>query len=302
MDFNKCVFKFLDIGDSYFMENLRNNELVTKYFDDFNDPYDSHYGIDAIWPHIEKENGKLKRLIKSLEPENYQEITKSKNSIIQYINSNADLTSYTSKRISSVLPQFRVCCFSRVWNHILMWSHYANGCRGLALIFDQEKISKDSKSRLVTSNKELTGITGRLYWVNYEYKPPILNAVEVFESVRIGTDEALNNISLKMLETCALTKYKKWSYEQESRLICRYEDGIEKERVLYKYRIDALKGAIIGHKSDPEKITEITKLLPEDSIIYFTNAANDRYKLKINQTFTARQIASGKVKLGKEVG
>ena len=119
--------------------------------------------------------------------------------------------------------------------------------------------------------------------------------------MRIGTDEVIDAIVLKMLETCALTKYKKWSYEQESRLVAVYEDSIEKKRVLYQYRSDALKGAIIGHKSDPEKVTEITKLMPDDSIIYFADAVNDRYKLKIRRALPAKQIASGKVQLGKEV-
>lgn len=180
-----------------------------------------------------------------------------------------------------------------------MWSHYANGCRGVALIFDQEKISKESKSRLVKSDNELTGITGRLYRVNYEKIPPTLNAVEIFESVKIGSDETLDKISNKMLKACALTKYKKWNYEKESRHITMYEDKIGKERVLYKYSSEALKGAIIGHKTDPGKATEMAKLMPEESIIYLADAIPDKYKLEINRQIPAIDIASGKVKLGR---
>lgn len=83
MDFNECVFKFLDLNDKYFFGNLENNELITKFFDDFNDPYDSHFLIDSIWPHIDREKDKLIKLITNLEPERHQEITKSKDSIIQ---------------------------------------------------------------------------------------------------------------------------------------------------------------------------------------------------------------------------
>ncbi len=299
MDFHNCIFKYLDIYDAHFMENLRNDELVTKYFDDFNDPYDSHYGVDTIWPHLEKEKDKIKNLIKNLEPQDHQEITKSNDSIIQYINSNVHLNEYTYEQISNGLSKFRVCCFSRRWNQILMWAHYANGCRGLVLIFDKDKIPMGSKSRLLKSDNELTGTTGPIKKVHYNILPPVINAVEVFEAVRIGTEEALEKITSKMLKACVLTKYKKWSYEKESRLIAVYDDSIDRERVLYKYRRDALKGAIIGHKSDPQKITEIAKSMPNDSTIYFADADNDRYKLKINRWIPAKDIASGKARLGK---
>ncbi len=45
--FNKYIFKFLVI-DKFFEENLENNELITRCFDNFNDPYDAHYGVNAI--------------------------------------------------------------------------------------------------------------------------------------------------------------------------------------------------------------------------------------------------------------
>ncbi len=300
MNFNKYIFKFSVIDDN-FMDNLKNNELLTKHFDDFNDPYDAHYGVDATWPDFDREKEKLTKIIKNIEPEKYKEILKSKDFIIQYINSNNHLIDYTFANVSERLSRFRVCSFTRRWNQILMWSHYADGCRGLALIFDQDKLPMDSKSRLFESGKSLDGTTIPIQWVKYKNIPPVLNAVEVFESVRIGTGEALNDIALKMLETCALTKYKKWSYEQESRLVTAYDDSIYKERVFYKYKSDALKGAIIGHKCDPDKIIKIAKLMPEDAIIYFADAVNNKYKLKINRSFPAKQIASGKVKLGRVV-
>ncbi len=182
-----------------------------------------------------------------------------------------------------------------------MWSHYADGCRGLALIFDQERIPEGSNSRLLGSNGSVNGTTIPMQWVKYKNIPPLLNAVDVLESARIGTDESINAITKKMLEVCALTKYKKWSYEQESRLIARYDGNFDKKPVMYQYRSDALKGAIIGHKCDPRKVTNIAKLMPDESIIYFAKAVTDKYKVVINEAYLAKQIADGKVKLEVKV-
>ena len=35
---------------------------------------------------------------------------------------------------------YGVICFSAIWNHILMWSHYANSHQGFCIGFYEEKI------------------------------------------------------------------------------------------------------------------------------------------------------------------
>jgi hypothetical protein len=306
MNFDKCIYKFIKI-DEYCFENLRSNELIAKHFEAFNDPYDAHHGIVADWPNLNRKTGKLSRetkglkeLIKNLEPERYSEITHSNASIIQYLNSTAGLVKYTHQFVSENSNKFRVCSFSRRWNHILMWSHYADGCRGVALIFDREKIPRGSNSRLLKLNQSLNGTTIPVQWVKYKHIPPLLNAVEVLESARIGTEEAINSITRKMLDTCALTKYKAWKYEQESRLIIRYDDEIGHEPVMYQYASEALKGAIIGHKCSPENVVKLASLMPEESIIYLTKPVIDRYKVQIIEQHPVKQIANGTVQLKME--
>lgn len=140
MSFEKCVFKYQDIENDYFIANLKNNELIIKHYKDFNDPYESHFGVSAIWPSPYKEETKFTELIQCIEPDKHQKITKSKSAISKYIRSNTHLLAYTISKVVGNLKRFKICSFTRRWNQILMWVHYANRYRGVALVFDQEKI------------------------------------------------------------------------------------------------------------------------------------------------------------------
>lgn len=297
MDLNNCIFKLMVIDDGYFFENIKNNELICKQFKDYNDPYESHYGVNAHWPHPYMETHKLENLIRRIEPEEYDRITESKKSMDNYIHSRKTLRDDTMDMISSILSNFRICSFTRRWNNILMWSHYADGCRGLALVFDRKKILDCKDARLIGKRESLNGINVPLKWVRYKKVPPVLNSVEIYELSKIGTEEAKEEMIKIILDACVLSKYKTWRYEQETRMITSIKEELGKLPILYKYDPEALKGIIFGHKCDIEKIKDIAKIIPGETNVYLTKLAASRYEVEIVQTWRAARIANGEVEL-----
>jgi len=302
MKLNNYIYKFLDVENNHFLSNMENGEIICKHFQDFNDPYESHFGINAIWPCPYKNKNKLVELIMRIEPKTFKQITKSRYKMIEYIQSHSKLRDYSLDIISNQLMNFRVCSFTRRWNHILMWSHYANGCRGLALVLDKDKILECDGARKVGSQTDLSGVNIPLKWITYYNVPPILNSVEVLEAGRIGSEGSIEAISQKMLDICVLSKFKAWKYEQETRMITRIEENIEKSPILYKYNPAALKGVIFGFKCDINKIKTISELLPDDCTIHLTKPAANKYKVEVVQSWKACQVASGEVEIRQVVG
>lgn len=80
-----------------------------------------------------------------------------------------------TKRAS--VEQYAVLCFSRSWNNILMWSHYADRHKGICLGFEvpddkARKVEYVGNIRLTgdlseVSDTEKTGIIEQLYWTKY---------------------------------------------------------------------------------------------------------------------------------------
>ena len=100
---------------------------------------------------------------------------------------------------SGHIADYRVQCFSRCWNNILMWSHYAEKHKGICLGFDVP----DECTRDVTYVAEVM-LIGKL-------------------------TVAQGNENDEILERLIWAKYDAWSYEQEVRATGRrinmYEEG-----------------------------------------------------------------------------
>jgi len=163
-------------------------------------------------------------------------------------NSNPELEAITQKNVASILQNDnamshfaehfnRVClevnselgvlCLSEVRDDILMWSHYADGHRGIVLQFDKSRLL--NKSDFEYCKK-----------VDYEN-----NIVTLKDMNRENPDELARLILLKKAE--------RWKYEKEWRIIvdpsCRKD--IPGCRIL-TFTKDALTGVIFGWKMSPE--------------------------------------------------
>jgi Protein of unknown function (DUF2971) len=127
-----------------------------------------------------------------------------------------------------------VLCLTRTQRHLLMWSHYADGHRGMLLEFDEEH---PSFRRSIPG----THFQGRLIPVTYsDTRPTVKNRT---------ADAFAKSLSAKALE---------WAYEQEVRMflplseaeLTSLTDSYGAPIHLLEVPSDALKGVTLGCLSD----------------------------------------------------
>jgi hypothetical protein len=129
------------------LDDLRQRRLKIAQLDELNDPFE-------LWA-IAQPDGRLRTAIRATKQEMAQ--------------------------------QFGLICFSLDWHNPLLWSHYADRHRGLALGFDvDEQILKP---------------------VSYRKSRPVLKKVD-----------------LEVANWLLFTKYADWNYEQEVRIFTSLED------------------------------------------------------------------------------
>jgi len=91
--------------------------------------------------------------------------------------------------------KYGILCFSRSWRNPVLWSHYADRHRGVALEFC---VHDDDISP-----------------VNYTPKRVLLDVAQALKRGTFSEDEALS---------LATTKFKHWKYEDEVRVFCALAD------------------------------------------------------------------------------
>ena len=112
-----------------------------------------------------------------------------------------------------------------------MWSHYADGHRGICLEFDTS-----------------CDLFDKVYEVSYSDEYPAMNPIEL---VLTKDPDSIDREALKPL----LTKYKCWEYEKEWR-------AFHKEpRTLFTYPVDALKAVYFGVAVDTADIEIVCLIL-----------------------------------------
>lgn len=161
------------------ISDLRNSHLKLSTIDDLNDPFDQ-VAVDTSDPQI--------RQMLNL----YVQGLKGKSGIL---------------------------CFSRNWDNLLLWSHYAASHTGLCLGFD---IPDE-------------------YCLDVHYQPNLL---------QINSPEDVNeDLVTRMLRT----KHESWSYEQEVRLFIGIHDPPDQNGLWWADFGDAvvLKEVIIGAQCSP---------------------------------------------------
>lgn len=102
------------------------------------------------------------------------------------------------EQLHDLLGRIGVFCLTDSLENVLMWAHYANGSRGIAIEFD--------------SSQGLFAVAQR---VTYSDEPPVINRLQ---------DEW--NL---LIDKSMLWKSKQWEYEREWRVIARFRDAVRQE-------------------------------------------------------------------------
>lgn len=171
---NKCDSK---------LETLFHNNLWFSSHKKFNDPFDCDYPflIDVSLEDYRRfaEMCSTKKTDPSPIIREYEEASLEERKLI---------LNGVRKLFLEKIASWGVCCFSKIWDSILMWSHYADKHSGICIGYDES-----------TSDRELNE-------VRYASHYPASNKVE-------GADLQ------SFLKEYMLTKSAHWIYEQEHRLI-----------------------------------------------------------------------------------
>ena len=121
----------------------------------------------------------------------------------------------------NLLDRFKITCLSENSNHILMWSHYADGHKGVCLQF------KDVKQCLNAG--EITMHYERVNYVPCDKRPTL---------------KPLSTAPVPLIKTLS-TKYNMWEYEKEWRIIA-HSDIFKSSEVYIKMLKPFLTGCVFG--------------------------------------------------------
>lgn len=129
--------------------------------------------------------------------------------------------------IKNVKKQYRICAFSRNKNTLLLWSHYADSCSGIAIGFKLKEVADDNQQ------------FGR----DVDYIDDIM---------RMNLDLKKNQGPEILAKDILSKKLKDWEYEDEARVLTKN-----------KYVPIEIKSVVLGPNISKESTKYIRKLVEE---------------------------------------
>ena len=167
-----------------------------------------------------------------------------------------------------------ICCFSKIYDSILMWSHYAEKHTGVCFEFD---VGLDEKDMVEVNYRK----------DKVEFK--ILNVVShilALEFLNKPYDSTNQQFNKEVMEPL-YTKSTDWKYEQEVRYILpiRFSDRVFKDKNNYYIKSPHIKSVIIGCRADKnsEAIKRIITLANKKSIqVKYAKADDHQFALNIS--------------------
>jgi hypothetical protein len=237
------------------LDNLRNCHLWFSKIQDLNDPFDCAISIkfsstnNELLEFFEVYLDSLRKQGKS------DEIPKTESQYLTDGKPNSELKNLLKRRLwendrqrLEKYSQWGVACLTQQLDSILMWSHYANGHKGLCLEFDTNYSPFHERKYL--------------HQVNYSNSYPKLSVMDIIQS----PNEFIKPVT---------TKFKKWKYEEEWRII--KDKGGEP----LEYDPKALTAIYFGC-SMPDDHKKLIAAMPAKSAarLYYMKRSNKRFELE----------------------
>ena len=199
--------------------------------------------------------------------------------ILQDFNRNLmyDFTRVYAEQLHRLLwPDWYTACFTDIFDNSSVWAKYADGHKGVCLIF--EALEKDNSNSLELNNNSITLPFRK---INYAYSP---DEIDFFRTICRITETGLRELwdtdeggNLSKIEPYGCEdvrdnffndvtfKTKHWAYEQEYRLILENTSGKfnEKDHRKLTYDFNSLKGIIFGIRTSIEDKMKIIDIIEE---------------------------------------
>lgn len=247
--FPEVVYKYRCWHDENHRRMLENNEIYMSPAKFFNDPFDcklykNYYLLDTpekIKNHIDKSMHKYAEWMKE-NKKNPEEMRK----IIEERTSDIIMYQVRGEYYDNIMnnQNYGTACFSKHWDSILMWSHYANNHKGFCLGFDRKKL-------------EISGLFGKGDYVDYIEEFPIIHPDEEEDKTQ----------SLRTYR-----KHKLWDYEGEYRLMNIFPgEGADEKSEKRKIRVplDFIIEILLGVDITDQDKEAIIKIANERKILVY---------------------------------
>jgi hypothetical protein len=248
----KYLYKFEKLNVQT-LPNLKNAQVYFNTPASFNDPFDGSV-LEASVILTDRNVVEL-----------YKRYLQNKNQIIDIeVNSIKDIPQKDIDQIHisfekvlkhqqlEILNERGCTCFSEVKDNILLWSHYADGHKGICLEFDTS-----------------FPLFGKVKEVKYSQKFPSMDPIKML----FGNRDEISEEWLKPL----CTKYECWGYEKEWRVFH------EKPNIEYGYSVEALKLVYFGLSVNHADLEIVClALLGQSKDVKFYRACKDTSKYSLS--------------------
>ncbi|WP_413522658.1 DUF2971 domain-containing protein [Photobacterium phosphoreum] len=208
-DFNNgYLFRYRDFNTNTLKEII-DNELWHSSVRELNDPFESYFKMDDSFLLDKDEVLKAAYVFFGEKAKdkcihdyfnNYEKLLRS---VKKSYKSNSDM-------LEKVFSKYLICCFSKQYNEPLMWSHYANGLRGLCIVYNKEKLNKTKI------------LKGNMTDVLYDTTPYISKIKDI--KTKVVNNEIWIDLDKSDCKKCAFSKHSRWGYEEEVRTIIHFSD------------------------------------------------------------------------------
>ncbi len=151
----------------------------------------------------------------------------------------------------SLIPDFRILCLSKTNDIAPMWTHYADGFKGVVFEF--------------ACNTELDSPWLVAKEVDYVGGDPMLSTAEEWANLFMMKQK---EVTRRLFDKATYTKAKDWSYEKEWRISSFKRNGETERYSHYKFHKDELKSVYLG----PQITTVDRKIIIELRNTIYPNA------------------------------
>jgi len=196
---------------------------------------------------------------------------------------------------------FRLTCFAKDVGQLLMWSHYADGLRGFAVLFDEkELISGRDDSFLIDVSYRSTPpeVDTMVYGVLWDQEDYHLKAIEEERAIqkhrgqqgrlpanpdyKAVADDALKRMR-QMWQLVFATKPREWRYERERRLLI-HSNRTDRAPMFFEYPASAVREVIVGERMEANfrnQMLEIVRRRFPHAVVKTARRSQNQYSLTI---------------------
>jgi hypothetical protein len=238
------IYKYLDFEGANCV--LKNSTLKFSNPKKFNDPFELHHNL------VEKK----------ISFEHFEEIVRKRETDLEKVRLHLENFENDSLGIEENLnilftarkESTKITCFSECYDHILMWSHYADKHKGACFGFSENTIKESFKN------------------------DSILGKVKYHGSIQ---SKDLSELRDKAIEHWILSKGDYWAYEKEIRLVLGSNPS-----EINRFNIYALREIYLGCEMEEKEKLSLFSLINESNYhwikIYEFSISETEYKLVKN--------------------